>query len=62
MRDFLSSAKIKGPVFQSLRDPVVFAEARVLMGAIQWPTGADVAPDAMYDAIRENGVWVLDHD
>ena len=22
--------------------------------------GSDLAPDAMYDAIRERGVWVLD--
>jgi len=30
------------------------------MGVVQWPNGGDLAPDAMYDAIRESGVWVLD--
>lgn len=60
MRAFLSSWKVEGTVFERLRDPMAFAEARVVMGAIQWPNGADLAPDAMYDAIRENGVWALD--
>lgn len=60
MRAFLSSSKVEGTVFEPLRDPTVFAEARVVMGAVQWPNGADLAPDAMYDAIRESGVWVLD--
>jgi hypothetical protein len=60
MREFLSSRKVDGTVFEPLRAPAVFAEAQVVMGAIQWPGGADLAPDAMYDAIHENGVWVLD--
>ena len=60
MRNFLSSPTVDGTVFESLRDPALFAEARVVMGAVQWPNGADVAPDAMYDAIQESGIWVLD--
>ena len=60
MRSFLSSPKVAGTVFEPLRDPTVFAQAHVVLGAIQWPNGADLAPDAMYDAIREHGVWVLD--
>jgi len=56
MRVFLSSSKVERTVFEPLRDPVVFAEARVVMGAVQWPNGADLAPDAMYDAILESGV------
>jgi hypothetical protein len=32
----------------------------VVLGAVQWPNGADLAPDAMYDAIRERGQWILD--
>jgi hypothetical protein len=60
MRSFLSDPKIDGTIFESLRDPAVFAQARVALGAIQWPNGADLAPDAMYDAIREYSVWVLD--
>jgi hypothetical protein len=60
MRAFLSSPNVDGTVFEPLRDPDVFAEARVVMGAVQWPNGADLAPDAMYDAIHESGVWILD--
>ncbi len=60
MREFLSSPIVDGSLFESLRDPTVFAEARVVMGAVQWPNGADLAPDAMYDAIHESGVWDLD--
>ena len=60
MRSFLGDPRIDGTVFEPLRDPAVFAQARVVLGAIQWPNGADLAPDAMYDAIREYSVWVLD--
>jgi hypothetical protein len=57
MSRFLKSARVAGTVFEQLRDPAVFAQARLELGAITWPNGADLAPDAMYDAIRENGVW-----
>jgi len=59
MRAFLDSPKVSGTVFEPLRDPVVFARAGTILGAVQWPNGADLAPDAMYDAIHERGVWVL---
>jgi len=60
MGAFLGSPSVVGTVFEPLRDPDAFAEAAVVMGVIQWPSGADLAPDAMYDAIRESGRWVLD--
>ena len=59
MQEFLNSVKVEGTVFEPLRDPAVFAEARVVMGAVQWQSGADLAPDAMYDAIQQSGVWVV---
>ncbi len=59
MRVFLSNPKHDGTVFEPLRDPAVFSQAQVVLGAVQWPNGADLAPDAMYDAIRERGVWVM---
>jgi len=60
MRLFLNNPRIDGTIFEPLRDPATFAQVRVALGAIQWPNGADLAPDAMYDAIRDRGVWVLD--
>jgi hypothetical protein len=30
------------------------------MGAVHWPSGADLAPDAMYDAIRQGGIWTVE--
>jgi hypothetical protein len=60
MLSLLRNPKIDGTVFEALRDPSTFAQAQVVLGAIQWPNGADLAPDAMYDAIREHGVWILD--
>ena len=58
------SALVQGPdpgVFAALRDPAVFASAYLDYGAITWPNGADLAPDAMHQEIRRCGVWrVLD--
>ena len=48
-------------VFEALRDPDFFARAYLDCGAIAWPNGADLAPDAMYKEIRRSGVWrILD--
>ncbi len=60
MQAFLASPGVDGTVFESLRQAEEFANAPLVMGAVQWPNGADLAPDAMYDAIRERGVWVLE--
>jgi len=60
MRAFLDDPKVDGTIFEPLRDPKTFVQARVVLGAIEWSNGADLAPDSMYDAIRERGVWVLD--
>ena len=60
MGAFLRNPGLDGTIFESLRNPVIFVQAQVVLGAIQWPNGADLAPDAIYDAIRERGVWILD--
>jgi hypothetical protein len=54
---FLRNPALDGTLFEALRDPALFAQARVVLGAVQWPNGADLAPEAMYDAVREQGVW-----
>jgi hypothetical protein len=45
-------------VFEALRDEVVFARVGVKDGVVSWPGDLDLAPDAMYDAIRAEGKWV----
>jgi len=46
-------------VFAPLRDPAVFSKVSVELGAVTWPGDLDLAPDAMYDAIRQTGKWVF---
>jgi hypothetical protein len=60
LRGFLESPQISGTIFEPLRDPEIFRQAHVELGAVTWPNGADLAPDAMYDAIRAEGHWVVD--
>jgi hypothetical protein len=46
-------------VFRSLSDPATFANVSVIFGVVTWANGVDLAPDAMHDQIKRNGVWVL---
>jgi len=59
MRSFQNNPRIDGTICEPLRDPTTVAQARGALGVIPWPNGADPAPDAMYDAMRDRGVWVL---
>ena len=57
MRRLLNNPNVDGTVFEPLRNPTTFSQVKVVLGAVQWSSGADLAPDAMYDAVRESGVW-----
>ncbi len=46
-------------VFVSLKDPAFFSQAHIESGAVTWPGGIDLAPDAMHKEIKSNGAWVL---
>ena len=46
-------------VFGVLSDPQVFAQVQLESGAVTWPGDLDLAPDAMYQAIKTQGEWVL---
>ena len=47
-------------VFSALKDPNLFAQAHCTHGFVEWPGNIDIAPDAMYDEIKANGIWVLE--
>jgi hypothetical protein len=46
-------------VFAQLNNPDVFSRVDVSEGFVSWPGDIDLAPDAMYQAIKRDGVWVL---
>ena len=41
---------LSGPVFEPLRDPAYFAQAKLdqVCGTVAWPNGADFAPEALH--------------
>jgi len=47
-------------VFAALQDPSVFARVRIEYGAATWDGEIDIAPDAMYEVIKKDGVWTPD--
>ncbi len=47
-------------VFEPLKDARLFKQLRVTEGFVSWPEEIDLAPDAMYDAIRRDGLWILE--
>jgi hypothetical protein len=54
------SALVSSPlagVFACLRDKSIIARAGVESGAVAWPNGIDLAPDAMYCAISNAGIF-----
>jgi len=58
----LASRLSQGPLgdgFDPLCDETVFAKAFLEHGALTWPGGIDLAPDAMYQRIRESGSSTL---
>jgi len=46
-------------VFEQLKAPDFFKQLTVTDGFVTWPDEIDLAPDAMYQAIKHNGEWVL---
>ena len=45
--------RLFGPVFEPLKDPMLFAQVTVdEFGAVCWPNGADLAPDALYAKLK----------
>ncbi len=49
----------KPGVFAVLQDKDLFNKAHLEYGVVTWPGEIDLAPDAMFDAIKQKGRWVL---
>ena len=48
------SGRLFGPVFEPLEDLELFRQVSVdAYGAVCWPNGADLAPDALYKTLTE---------
>jgi hypothetical protein len=45
-------------VFAALKDETLFKSVLVEQGAVAWPNGLDLAPDAMHRAIRATGTFI----
>jgi hypothetical protein len=46
-------------VFEALKNPDVFSQVNCENGFVEWPGEIDLAPDAMYQEVKKNGVWEL---
>tara|TARA_Y100000588_G_C14211952_1_gene907068 strand:- start:398 stop:760 length:363 start_codon:yes stop_codon:yes gene_type:complete len=46
-------------VFSILKDKAIFDQAHLEYGVLTWPGEIDLAPDAMHDAIKQKGRWIL---
>lgn len=46
-------------VFAALKNAELFNRVSCTHGFVEWPGNIDLAPDAMYAAIKQNGVWEL---
>ena len=47
------ASSLFGPVFEPLQDTSFFRQVTVdEFGAVCWPNGADLAPDALYEQIQ----------
>jgi hypothetical protein len=50
------SDRLFGPMFEPLRDAALFQQVSIdEFGAISWPNGADLAPDAMHERLIASG-------
>ncbi len=45
---------LDGPVFEPLKDPAYFARFILEFETVEWPNGADIAPETLYDAARKS--------
>jgi len=44
-------------IYEALKDPTIFAQARLELGVVTWPNGADIDPAWMYEQIKLAKTW-----
>lgn len=44
-------------IFEALREKTYFDQARLQLGVVSWPNGADIDPAWMYEQIRLSKSW-----
>ena len=56
--------RLSGPVFEPLRDEAVFRTVTIdeETGAVCWPNGPDLAPDAMYSRLSGNPIFAEEQE
>jgi len=55
------SDRLFGPMFEPLRDPILFAQAFIdEYGVVCWPNGADLAPDALHRRLNKDAAIAVD--
>jgi Protein of unknown function (DUF2442) len=58
MAAFISSPN--AGMFAALSDEVIFRQARIDLGAVTWPGGLDLAPDAMHREVAGKRSWIVE--
>jgi len=48
------AGRLKGPIFAPLADPAYFKKFKLNQWTIYWDNGADIAPEFLYNLVREN--------
>lgn len=46
-------------IFEALRDKACFEQARLELGVVTWPNGADMDPAWMYEQISASKLWAV---
>jgi hypothetical protein len=44
-------------IYEPLKDPSYFKQARLEMGVVTWPNGADLDPAWMYEELKQLETW-----
>jgi hypothetical protein len=44
-------------IYEALKDPAFFEQARLELGAVTWPNGADLDPAWMHEELNKSKPW-----